>query len=79
MRGDMTYTDGPDFFSDPDVVADPKLFFDHLRSKCPVAKEPYLGTMMVTGYDEIWEILNRKDDTLFLLGLCDRTHPSPTF
>jgi cytochrome P450 len=63
MRGDMTYTDGPDFFSDPDVIADPKRFFDHLRSKCPVAKEPYHGTLMVTGHDEILEILNRKDDT----------------
>jgi cytochrome P450 len=52
----------PDFFSDPSVVADPKSYFDRLRSGCPVMKENYHGSLMVTGYDEVMEVLNRRDD-----------------
>jgi cytochrome P450 len=58
----MTDTE-PDFFSDPAVIADPRSYFDRMRSKCPVAREPYHGTLMVTGYDEVTDVLNRKDDT----------------
>lgn len=54
----------PDFFSDPEVIADPKPYFDHMRSKCPVAKEPYHGAVMVTGYEEIVDVVSRKDDTI---------------
>lgn len=53
----------PDFFSDPAIIADPKGYFDRMRSKCPVAKEPYHGALMVTGYDQIVEIVSRRDDT----------------
>jgi cytochrome P450 len=53
----------PDFFSDPAVIDDPKGYFTRLRSRCPVATEQYLGSLMVTGYDEAVEVLARKDDT----------------
>jgi cytochrome P450 len=53
----------PDFFSDPAVIEDPKGYFTQLRSRCPVATEQYLGSVMVTGYDEAVEVLARKDDT----------------
>lgn len=53
----------PDFFSDPAVIDDPKGYFTRLRSRCPVATEQYLGSVMVTGYDEALEVLARKDDT----------------
>jgi len=52
----------PDFFSDPAIIDDPKPYFDRMRAKCPVAKEPYHDTVMVTGYDAALEVLNRKDD-----------------
>ena len=51
----------PDFYSDPAVIDDPRSFFDHMRSKCPVAKEPYYNSLMVTGYEEALEVLTRKD------------------
>ncbi len=54
----------PDFYSDPAVIAEPKRYFDRMRSKCPVAKEPYHKTLMVTGYDAVADILLRRDDTL---------------
>ncbi len=52
----------PDFFSDPAVIQDPFSYFKQMRSKCPVAKDPYQGTFMVTGHDELTELLNRKSD-----------------
>jgi cytochrome P450 len=53
----------PDFFSDPAIIDDPTPYFERMRSKCPVAREPYHGALMVTGYDQIMDVLGRKDDT----------------
>lgn len=53
----------PDFFSDPAIIDDPTPYFDLMRSKSPVAREPYHNTLMVTGYDAVQEILWRPDDT----------------
>lgn len=52
-----------DFFSDPTIIDDPKGYFDMMRAKCPVAREPYQNTLMVTGYDAAIEVLRRSDDT----------------
>jgi cytochrome P450 len=51
-----------DFFTDPAVIADPKAYFDRMRAKCPVLKERYHDTLMVTGFDAVMEVLNRRDD-----------------
>lgn len=48
----MTDYDTADFFSDESLVPDPYPYFDHLRSKCPVAQATPLNVMAVTGYDE---------------------------
>jgi cytochrome P450 len=53
----------PDFFTDPAVINDPKTYFNRLRSKCPVTREHYHGSLMVTSYDAVVEVLNRRDDT----------------
>ena len=53
----------PDFFSDPEVIQHPIEYFNAMRAKCPVAKEPYQGALMVTGYDEAMALLNVKDGT----------------
>ncbi len=60
--GNMKHNE-PDFFSDPALIDDPKAYFDLMRSKSPVAREPYHGTLMVTGFDAAQEILWRRDDT----------------
>jgi cytochrome P450 len=60
----MTMTETlPDFFSDPGIIAEPRGYFDRMRAKCPVAREPYHNTWMVTGYDAVSEILLRRDDS----------------
>lgn len=51
--------DHVDFFTDPSVIEDPSSYFHHLRSKCPVLREPFHGAVMVTGYDEAMEVYNK--------------------
>ncbi len=50
-----------DFFSDPAMVADSRPYFEAMRAKGPIVREPYHGSLMVTGYDEAMEILVNKD------------------
>ena len=52
-----------DFFTDPAVIDDPKGYFAAMRMSCPVMREAYQGSLMVTGYDEVKEVLDRRDDT----------------
>jgi cytochrome P450 family 150 subfamily A5 len=44
--------DDIDFFRGNELIADPYPYFDHLRSGCPVQREPKHGVVMVTGYEE---------------------------
>jgi cytochrome P450 len=53
----------PDFFADPRVVADPVRYFNQARAKCPVMHEAHQGTLMVTGYDAVVDVLGRRDGT----------------
>jgi len=53
----------PDFYSDPELIVHPKPYLDAIRAKCPVAREPYYNTMMVTGYDAVMDVLTRKPGT----------------
>jgi cytochrome P450 len=41
-----------DYFTDASLVPDPYPYFDHLRSKCPVAQATPFNVLAVTGYDE---------------------------
>ncbi|WP_166905559.1 cytochrome P450 [Mycobacterium sp. DL440] len=61
----MTETnfDTVDYFTDQSLVPDPHPYFDHLRSKCPVVKEPNYGVMAITGFEEATTVL--KDTNLF--------------
>jgi cytochrome P450 len=44
--------DDIDFFRGNELIVDPYPYFDHLRSGCPVQREPNHGVVMVTGYEE---------------------------
>ena len=57
----MTDFDSIDFFRDDALVADPYPYFDYLRSKCPVTREPHHDVMMVPGYDEALEVYHDTD------------------
>lgn len=47
-----------DFFHDESLVADPYPYFDFLRNRCPVTREPTHDVMMVTGYEEAVAVYN---------------------
>jgi cytochrome P450 len=53
----------PDFFTDHAVIDEPKSYFAAMRSKCPVLREGYQNSLMITGYQEVKEVLDRRDDT----------------
>jgi cytochrome P450 len=65
-----------DFFRDDALVADPYAYYDAMRAKCPVQREPHHDVMMVTGYDEAGEILH--DATTFS-SCISVTGPFPGF
>lgn len=52
-----------DYFSDPALIDDPAPYFNALRGACPVLREPYHGSVMVTGYDAATEVLTSRDGT----------------
>jgi cytochrome P450 len=51
----------PDFYSDPALIEEPRGYFELMRAQGTVAREPYHGTLMVTGYDEALEVLNDRN------------------
>jgi cytochrome P450 len=53
--------DTVDYFTDQSLVPDPHPYFDHLRSKCPVVREPNYGVLAITGYDEANAVLKDTD------------------
>ncbi|WP_396913454.1 cytochrome P450 [Mycolicibacterium sp.] len=61
-KTDINY-DTVDYFTDQSLVPDPHPYFDHLRSKCPVVKEPNYGVMAITGFEEATTVL--KDTETF--------------
>jgi cytochrome P450 len=48
--------DQPDFYLDPDVSQDPYQFYESIRAKCPVVREPHHGAFLVTGYQEAVDV-----------------------
>jgi cytochrome P450 len=62
IRRDTMEDTIPDFFSDLSVIGNPFDYYSQMRSQCPVAREPHHGAYMVTGYDAVGELLNRKDE-----------------
>ncbi len=50
--------DAHDYFRSDRFIADPYVYFDHLRAQAPVLREPHQGVVMVTGYQEALEVYN---------------------
>jgi cytochrome P450 len=50
-----------DFFTDDSIVGDPYPYFEHLRSTCPVLREPHQGVIAVSGYAEAVEVYRDPD------------------
>jgi cytochrome P450 len=57
----VTAFDSIDYFTDPSLVPDPNPYFDYLRAKGPVVREPVRGVVAVTGYDEVLAVYRDSD------------------
>ncbi|HEY6786840.1 MAG TPA: cytochrome P450 [Trebonia sp.] len=74
----MTETDidGPDFFTDNALLADPYAYLAAMRGQCPVRRESHRGVVMVTGYEESLSVYN---DTERFSSCISVTGPFPGF
>jgi cytochrome P450 len=57
----MTDLDTVDYFSDGKVAQDPFEYFDHLRGRNPVFREPHYGVVAVTGHQEVIEAFKNTE------------------
>ncbi|MBV8979970.1 MAG: cytochrome P450 [Acidimicrobiia bacterium] len=58
------------------MIADPYPYFDALRARCPVQREPHKNVVMVTGYDEAMAVYH---DTETFSSCTAVTGPFPGF
>jgi cytochrome P450 len=65
----------PNFYRDPNVIKDPRSYFDTMRAKCPVIREPHHGTLMVTGFNEAMQVLGNKEGVFS--SVCSIVGPIP--
>ncbi len=57
----MSMSDEIDFFTDASIVDNPYPYFESLRARCPVTREPHHGVMAVTGYDAAVEVYRNHE------------------
>src|SRR5918995_1343903 len=69
--------DSVDYFTDPSLVPDPHPYFDHLRSKCPIVKEPNYGVLAITGYEEAGVVLKDTDTFSSCIAVAGPSPPLP--
>jgi cytochrome P450 len=65
-----------DFFLGKELVDNPYPYFDELRSRCPVRREPHHDVLMVTGYDEGVQVLQDQETFSSCISV---TGPFPGF
>ncbi len=73
MADDLT---AMDFFRDDRLLENPYAYFDALRRKCPVTREPHHGVTMVTGWEEAVEVANNAETFSSCISV---TGPFPGF
>jgi cytochrome P450 len=65
-----------DFFRGEELVEDPYPYYEDLRGRCPVQREPHHDVLMVTGYDEAVQVYN---DTETFSSCVSVSGPFPGF
>jgi cytochrome P450 len=72
----VTDIEAVDFFRDNAVHADPYDYYEALRGRCPVQREPHHDVVMVTGYEEAVSVLQDHERFSSCLSV---TGPFPGF
>ena len=75
---------GRDFFTDPEVFADPTPYYVALRERGPVFREPHRGVFMLSGIEEILELYADHERFSAIVGplgplvkMPERAHRAP--
>ena len=58
----MELLEDRDYFSDHVILKDPYAYFEAIRAKGPIYQLPGSGMVVVTGFDEILEVLKNTQD-----------------
>jgi cytochrome P450 len=66
-----------DFFSDYEILKDPYAYFEAVRDKGPIYQVPGRDYLIVTGFDEILEVLKNSEDFSAIIGLQGAAAPLP--
>lgn len=66
-----------DYFTDQSLVRDPHPYFDYLRGKCPVVREPNYGVLTITGYAEAVAVLKDADTFSSCIAVAGPFPPLP--
>ena len=60
----MSDVDDIDFFRSGPMLANPYPYYEQLRERCPVHREPHEGVVMITGYDEALAVYHDVENVL---------------
>lgn len=66
-----------DYFSDADVARNPYQFFDAIRAQGPVYQPEGRDYLIVTGHNEVVEVLNNNRDFSAIIALAGAAAPLP--
>ena len=58
----MQLLEDRDYFTDHVILKDPYAYFEAIRAKGPIYQIPSSGLVVVTGFDEILEVLKNTHD-----------------
>jgi cytochrome P450 len=66
-----------DYFSDHVILKDPYAYFEAIRAKGPIYQIPSSGLVVVTGFDEILEVLKNTNDFSSVISPSGPAAPLP--
>ncbi|GJF08649.1 cytochrome P450 [Mycolicibacterium cyprinidarum] len=73
----MSDFDSIDYFTDQSLVANPHPYFDYLRSKGSVVREPNYGVLIITGAEEAAAVLRDADTFSSCIAVAGPFPPLP--
>jgi cytochrome P450 len=66
-----------DYFTDYEILKDPYAYFEGIRAKGPIHRIPGRDYLVVTGFEEILEVLKNTEDFSAIIGLQGAAAPLP--
>lgn len=66
-----------DYFTDHEILKDPYAYFEAIRAKGPIYQIPGRDYVVVTGFEEILEVLKNSEDFSAIIGLQGAAAPLP--